>query len=79
MVARVSTLLHDALTLPDDERAELAAELLASLDPAPTSGMDVDDAWRKEIDRRALAALSGEPGVPWEEVRANLTRRLSGG
>jgi putative addiction module component (TIGR02574 family) len=79
MVARVSTLLHDALTLPDDERAELAAELLASLDPAPTPGVNVDDAWRDEIDRRVHAALSGEPGVPWEEVKANLARRLSGG
>jgi len=79
MVARVSTLLHDALTLPDDERAQLAAELLASLDPPPTPGVNVEDAWRVEIERRAQAALSGEPGVPWEDVKANLTRRLSGG
>jgi putative addiction module component (TIGR02574 family) len=50
------------------ERAELAAELLASLDGAPDAGAEA--AWATEIERRAARARSGaDPGRPWPEVR----------
>jgi putative addiction module component (TIGR02574 family) len=60
--------LHEALRLELSERAELAAELLASLDGEPDE--DVEAAWAAEIERRAARARSGEDaGRPWAEVR----------
>jgi putative addiction module component (TIGR02574 family) len=61
-------LLEDALKLALAERAELAAELLASLDGAPDA--DAEAAWAAEIERRAERARSGaDPGRPWPEAR----------
>lgn len=69
------TLLSIALQLPIDERAELAAELLASLDGEPDA--DVDAAWVAEIERRARRVLEqGSRGRTWEEVREELRRTL---
>jgi putative addiction module component (TIGR02574 family) len=69
-------LLKSALELERDERAELAAELLASLDGAPDE--DVEAAWAAEIERRAARARSGEdPGRPWPEVRDRIKRSLA--
>ncbi len=62
-------LVSDALALPPEEREELAAMLLDSLE-AP-AGISIDDV--DEIDRRAAAARSGDdPGVPWTELRKRL-------
>jgi putative addiction module component (TIGR02574 family) len=72
MTSRAQDLLREALTLPIDERANVAAELLASLDNAPTENMaEVEAAWAAEIERRARRAMSGESaGIPWEDVRS---------
>ena len=51
-------LLEEALRLPLQERAELAAELLASVDGEPDA--DVDAAWAAEIERRARRVIAGE-------------------
>jgi len=60
--------LDEALQLGLSERAELAAELLASLDGAPDE--DAEAAWAAEVERRAARARSGEdPGKPWADVR----------
>jgi hypothetical protein len=60
--------LHEALRLELSERAELAAELLASLDGELDE--DVDAAWAVEIERRAARARSGEDvGKPWAKAR----------
>jgi hypothetical protein len=60
--------LDEALQLDLPERAELAAELLASLDGEPDA--DVEAAWAAEIERRATRARSGEDaGRPWAEAR----------
>ena len=73
MSSTARKVLEDALNLPDDERADLAAALLQSLDGAPEPG--VDEAWRQEIDRRLEEVRDGRVDlVPWEEVR----RRLRG-
>lgn len=74
--ARVTDVLHEALGLCAEDRAELTAELLASLDgPAET---DAEAAWVEEIRRRAARAVSGEStGVPREDARARVARRLS--
>ncbi len=64
-------LLSQALRLPLDERAELAADLIASIDGQPDK--DADAAWAAEIERRATRALAGESeGRPWREVLKRL-------
>lgn len=72
MTSRAQAVLRDALTLAIDERADLAAELLASLDAeGPEDAVAVEEAWALEIERRARRVLSGEShGTAWEEVRA---------
>jgi putative addiction module component (TIGR02574 family) len=71
MSERARKLLEDALELPLPERAELAADLLASLDGEPES--DVEAAWNAEIERRAREALANpDDDVAWEAVRAEL-------
>ena len=60
--------LDQALQLELAERAELAAELLASLDGEADE--EVEAAWAAEIERRAARVRSGEDeGRPWSEVR----------
>jgi putative addiction module component (TIGR02574 family) len=78
MTDRAQAVLREALTLGVDERADVAAELLASLDDEPAEDLaEVEMAWAKEIERRARRVLAGESaGEPWEEVRARVERRL---
>ena len=60
--------LDEALQLDLSERAELAAELIASLDGERDS--DVAAAWAAEIEHRATRARSGEDqGKPWLAAR----------
>jgi putative addiction module component (TIGR02574 family) len=79
MTSRAQDLLREALTLPVGERADFAAELLASLDEAPAQGAaDVEAAWAHEIERRARRVMNGESaGEPWESVRARVVQRLT--
>jgi Putative addiction module component len=53
MTTNAEQLLRDALTLAPNDRARIAAELLASLDEAEA---DVEAAWAIEIQRRAAEA-----------------------
>ncbi len=71
--------LREALTLPSRQRAEVAAELLASLDEPAQGGADaVRAAWAEELEDRARRALSGDdPGEPWPELRDRLHNRLT--
>jgi len=78
MSSRSQELLREALALPLDERADVAAELLASLDDAeaedPTT---VEAAWAAEIERRAHRVMTGETtGIPWEDVRRRAEAEL---
>jgi putative addiction module component (TIGR02574 family) len=63
-------LLAEAMKLPDQEREELAAKLLDSLEPPP--GISVEDT--EEIVRRAADARAGVPGIPWDEVKRALVK-----
>ena len=75
MTKAASKLLEDALKLDVKERAELASELLASLDTEAEE--DAEAAWVAEIEERAARARSDEdPGKPWPEVREHLERDL---
>ena len=79
MTSRAQDLLREALTLPVEERADVAAELLASLDEAPPrDAAEVEAAWAREIERRARRVMSGESaGESWEDVRARVVQRLT--
>jgi putative addiction module component (TIGR02574 family) len=77
MSNRAQELLREALTLPPDERADVAAELLASLDEPVENPAEVEAAWAAEIERRARRVLSDESaGEPWKDVRNRIARRL---
>jgi len=70
MTSRAQELLREALTLPVQERADVAAELLASLEEVADSVEEVEAEWAAEIERRAKRVLAGQSaGIPWEEVR----------
>jgi putative addiction module component (TIGR02574 family) len=68
-------IIDEALSLSDAERAEIASEIIASLDgPADT---DHDEAWAAEIEKRARRAVAGDSaGRPWGEVRAEIEAQL---
>jgi putative addiction module component (TIGR02574 family) len=78
MTERSQALLREALKLPSEERADVAAELLASLDePEAEDAAAVQAAWATEIERRARRVLAGESaGEPWENVRDRISRSL---
>ncbi len=64
-----------ALSLSEQERADLPCSLIDRLDPSVDSG--AADAWNEEIARR-IADLDSEKAkaVPWEEVRRISSRRV---
>lgn len=59
MTDRAEALLREALTLPPEERADVAAELLASLDETDPELIDIEAAWAAEIEKRARRVLAG--------------------
>jgi putative addiction module component (TIGR02574 family) len=76
MSRTAAQLLEEALQLSEDQRAELTWGLLDSFGPPPAEDRS-DAEWITEIERRARAALSGEPGISWEEARAEIRQRLA--
>ncbi len=76
MGARAKDLLRDALELPLNQRAELAADLLASIDG--DADADVEAAWGAEIERRARQALADQTQpIPWETVRGQAIEKIT--
>jgi putative addiction module component (TIGR02574 family) len=70
-------LLAEVLELPEPARAELAAQILESLDGPPDT--DVDEAWAFEIERRCAAVDSGEAATSdWTELRRRVERDIFG-
>lgn len=71
MNARSVALRDELLALPLDERAEFAAELLASLDDEDSldDPVEVDLAWRDELSRRSEQIATGSVAtVGWDHV-----------
>jgi putative addiction module component (TIGR02574 family) len=67
MTGPAHELLQKALSLPDNERAELAGNLIASLEA--TTDADVDAAWQQEVARRFREVQSGAvKTVSWESA-----------
>lgn len=76
MSTRADTILGTAMALPPDERAWLAAELIASLDDG--ADVDVEEAWAAEIEKRIDEIESGQAEtVSWEEARARIRATLA--
>lgn len=67
-------MLATALRLSVKDRAELVAELLASLDAEPDE--DVEVAWAAEIERRVRRfEREGSHGRPWQDVFDGFSRQ----
>ena len=74
---QTAAVLAQALSLPERDRAEIAARLLESLDPETQS--DVDEAWAAEIERRCAAVDAGALTTSdWKDVRARIERDIFG-
>ena len=71
MTKQADALVHEALQLPLNDRARIAADLLASLDDGPDD--QVEAAWAEEIERRARRVLAGNGHLEdWPSVRDRL-------
>ncbi|HEX6084796.1 MAG TPA: addiction module protein [Thermoanaerobaculia bacterium] len=76
MTRQTRELLDEALELPLDERAKMAAELLESLHEAEA---DVEEAWADEIRKRVAAARAGElQSTDWRTVLDRVEREVLG-
>ena len=74
MTSTVQDLYAKAAELSPQDRAELAALLLESLESALEEG--TEEAWAEEIERRMADYREGRvQTIPWPEVRARLHRR----
>lgn len=70
-------LLEQVLSLPEPDRAEVAARILESLEANRDEG--VDDAWAAEIERRCAAVDAGTLVTSdWNEVRRRIERDIFG-
>lgn len=75
MTKAAEEVLEKALRLDVSERAELTAELLASLDGE--SDEDVEAAWAAEIERRMARIKAGTANlVPWEDVKNRIEKKI---
>ena len=77
MGTQAEHLLQTALSLPPNERAEIAASLIESLDEETEA--DVEAAWAEEIKRRIESIDKGEVQlIPADEVMRSMRERLNG-
>ena len=77
MTKAAKAVLADALRLREEERAELAAEVLASLDGP--SDPDAEAAWDTEIRRRIDAIDAGAMEFePWDSVKQRIEKEILG-
>ena len=76
MARETRDLLNEALELPLDERARIAAELLESLQEAEA---EIEEAWATEIRKRVAAARAGElASTDWRTVLDRVEREVLG-
>lgn len=74
MARKLDELVSEALDLPSTSRAELAKQLLESLDNL--SHAEIENLWIEESERRYEAYEAGEiKAVPADEVFARLRAR----
>lgn len=78
MTKPTQAVLADALRLDAEARAELAAELLASL--AGPADPDAEAAWDAEIDRRVAAIEAGNSRLEsWDSVKRRIEKEILAG
>ena len=78
MTQQALDLLQKALSLSEEERADLACSLMESLDEKVEQG--VESAWNEEISSRIADLDSGKAKtVPWDEIRRRISSRLTHG
>ncbi|HUK51938.1 MAG TPA: addiction module protein [Candidatus Binatia bacterium] len=78
MRQEAAEILKRALALPSAERADVAAVLMNSLDPAENAA--VEAAWSDEIARRIEEVDSGRARtIPWEEVCRRVAAKIKNG
>jgi putative addiction module component (TIGR02574 family) len=77
MTKPTEAVLADALQLDAESRAQIAAELLASLDgPADP---DAETAWIAEIERRVADLKAGKVKLEhWEQVKRRIEKGILG-
>lgn len=82
MPVDIDTVRREAMALAEEERAEIAADLLFSLsdddgaDHGPIGDDQIDQEWAIEVRRRRAELASGEvQGVPWSEVLQQVRQR----
>ncbi len=77
MTKGTEAVLAEALRLDAESRAQLAAELLASLDGP--SDPDAESAWQAEIEQRVAALKAGKVKLePWEDVKRRIEKSILG-
>ena len=78
MTGMGNRVLQDALALSEQERAEIAARLIESLDVvAEGEAAEVEAAWAAEIERRCSALDAGTTGTTdWEDVRRQIKAEI---
>jgi putative addiction module component (TIGR02574 family) len=77
MSRNVEAVLADALQLGATERAELAAELISSLDGPADS--DAAEAWAAELERRIASIDAGTATIEsWHDVKQRIEQEILG-
>lgn len=75
MTLATQAALARALGLDPEERAELAAEILASLEGPADAG--AESAWKEEIRSRIAAIDAGQVELePWDAVKQRIEREI---
>ncbi len=75
MTKTAEAVLAEALRLDAKARAEIASELIASLDGP--SDPSAEQAWAAEIERRVKALEAGtEPLESWNDVKRRIARQV---
>lgn len=78
MTDKAARIFQQALELSIEERADLAVQLMASVDNV--GGEAAEAAWVAELETRARNALDGTTrGEDWSVVRAEIERIISAG
>ena len=74
MTARAQEIVKMALELDSEERAEIASQLISSLDGGDPNAAEL---WELEIQRRVEAVDSGQAVlIPWKDARERLRMGL---
>ena len=67
---------EELLSLPLQERARIASDLLASLDSEAVDEAEIDELWSVETQRRAATLEAGEARtLTWDDIEERFARR----